>query len=395
MKNIIFLRWIVIAFLAIQCAFGCGNGEPSFQPTDTVADTRLADSDAAYGIDAYVTIDGQAVKMRFGSAPLTQASASGEAQDIKPLDVAWQIVVPGSYQAPLALNELARMAFSDCQVGVALTVAAPGPGQSCLGNQRVLGRPYERATALGAFTTGGVTTNYVFQAPLYNPAGSLDSCSGLATTEPFLYFHHEPKTAQHVLMYQDVLVCAASKLSDLADSDRPQTWANALYGLNATVAPGNTVAVADVPGFPIPKVTVPCGSVGSTQGGSGTCTAFPAVSFSVVKPKDRFLVRDLAMELLSYVPLLDQFPLALGATNERKTASQLFAETGKTTAPTPEHFLAAYNIPVGTTAATAFASVNNFYPPLEPGATTVDWQKTARKHLEMESANLRASSQLL
>jgi hypothetical protein len=392
MKNIAFLRWIAIAFLAIQCALGCGNSESSLQPTETVADTRLADTDAAYGIDAYVTIDGKAVKMRFGSAPVTQASPSAEAQTIKPLDVAWQIVVPGSYQAPLALNELARMALSDCQVGVA-TVNADTLGKSCLANQRVQGRPYDRATALGSVTSAGVTTVYSFQPPVFS--GAMDSCAGLATTDPFLYFYHEPKTAQHVLQYQEILVCAANKLSDLADSDRAQTWTSALYGLSATVAPANTVAVADVPGFPIPKVTVPCGSVGSTLGGTGSCSAFPAVSFTVVKPKDRFLVRDLAMELLSYVPLLDQFPIPIGTTNERKTASQLFGETGKTAAPSADNFLAAYNIPVAATPATVFNSAANYYPPLEPGATAIDWQKTARKHLEMESANLRASSQLM
>ncbi|NOU33436.1 MAG: hypothetical protein HOO96_36535, partial [Polyangiaceae bacterium] len=204
------------------------------------------------------------------------------------------------------------------------------------------------------------------------------SCTGLTSTTPFFLFQYEPKTAAQVLQYEETLICAASKLTELAEAEKPLTWSNGLVGLTATGggATGYPNNAIDLPTSP-PIARGPNGEV-------------PAVTFRVVLPKDKFLLRDLAMELLSYVPLIDQLPLKISSGATWYQPSQLLAAPS----PSSDMVALAYNAPSLTPATT---DAQKYYPPLELNAagSAVDWAETGRRHLEMESANLRAAAQLM
>jgi hypothetical protein len=172
------------------------------------------------------------------------------------------------------------------------------------------------------------------------------------------------------VQYEEALVCAGAKLAELADAEKPTTWEQALVGL---VRPSTTQL--DFAPYPTFSGHLP-----------------PPVTFRVLAAKDKFLVRNLAMELLSYVPLVDQLPLRYGPTssNNFRTAAEAFAAAAVTA--NVADVTVAYN---ATSLTPPAADASKFYPALAVASNAIDWPTTARRHLEMQGAALRAASQLL
>ncbi len=346
---------MAVLVLLISLLGGCSSepGEEA-QPPRT---TEAFDND--YSIVAYVSTPSGDV------STLSFRAAEGPTETIKsPLRIKDVTLEPeGGAAVSSSMKDLARIALSEC--GVRRMAPLSGTittGRTCVASQFASGVVYDRRVVNDNSVP---TTAYTSAEP---------SCNGLdASTNAFLLFSYEPRTAAQVLQYEDSLVCAASKLVELADAEKPLTWTYGLWGLRYTAGS----SVVDLPSAP-----------------SSTAESAPPVTFRVVQPKDKFLVRDLAMELLAYVPLLDQLPIKYPSSAVFKTASQHFVDATGTVPGTPltsEIMTAAYNAPLTPLAADAA----KYYPPLEVTGSSVDLVLTARRHLEMETANLRAAGQLM
>lgn len=343
---------LAILVVAVSILGGC-SGESGDEPK---APSKTDTFDANYSIIAYVSTPSGEV------STLSFRAAEGPTETIKsPLRIKDVTLEPeGGAAVSSSMKDLARIALSECGVRrMAVLSGASITGRTCVASQFASGVVYDRKVA--ADNTPAPTTTYSADEP---------SCNGLNTSSnAFLFFPYEPKTAAQVLQYEDSLVCAASKLVELADAEKPLTWTYGLWGLRYNAG----ATQVDLLGAP-----------------ASTLESAPPVTFRVVQPKDKFLVRDLAMELLSYVPLLDQLPIKYSSTATWKTASQHLADSA-VASPSADIMTAAYN--TGTTPLAADAQ--KFYPPLEVTAGNIDFPLTARRHLELQAANLRAAGQLM
>jgi hypothetical protein len=287
-------RFWVFTGLLLAVAFGsaCSDDAETARPS-APSDPSL---DESYAITAYVA-EGDAVRTLVFKRDMG-AKYDSVSTPLKALDLGFD---PGSDGAApqsvavtstSAMKDLARMALSECGLrgmGTMATSATPSNLQlqttqrtgSCVVRQLATGQAYTRLAA--------TPPNVLPTQPAW-VAAEEPSCLGLdASPQPFLFFSFEPKTAAQVLQYEETLVCAASKLAELAESDKPLRWGYALYGLGSVAVAGPTSSFVDLPGY----------STSPLAGRTGDLVPQP-VTFKVTQPKDRFLVRDLAMELLSY-----------------------------------------------------------------------------------------------
>lgn len=349
---------LALLVLALTCLGGCTeetDGEHKDVPTQAF--------DANYAVTAYVTVDNEARLVSFRPAASETESVSSP---LRIKDISLEQADAGTVTS--SIKDLARVALSECGLrAMGARPAAPtaaDPARSCLAAQFATGRAYERKVATNNGDVAAVT--YTSTEP---------SCA--STANPFLFFVHEPRTAGQVLQQEEALVCAAAKLSELADAEKPLTWPYGLYGLRYGSGPYSI----DLPGS---GLSLPAGAQ----------SVPPPITFRIVQPKDKFLVRDLAMELLAYVPLLDQLPLPVTDAGVTKyyTTAELLSLPKTTSSPTTEYIAAAYNQPL---ASISTANADYFYPPIEVVSNAVSFPRTAQRHLEMEVANLRAAGQLM
>ena len=357
-------RFVLAVLVVLLATLGGCSSEPGEQTKD--APTEALDSN--YAITAYLPVGGDVETVSF-----RQVAASDVASQSAPLTTKGITLDPAETgTVTSSMKDLARVALSECGLRrLSQRPAAPtttDPSRSCVAGQFANGIPYERKRS-----SGTAVPDFTYSDATIEP-----SCTGLAapSAQPFLFFGYEPRTAAQVLQYEETLVCAASKLAELADAEKPLTWTYGLYGLRYSDGTNNVV---DLPGSKVSTVaTVP--------------EVIPPITFRVVQPKDKFLVRDLAMELLSYVPLLDQLPIpvTIAAVTSYYTASGLF--TDLVVDRKTEKVAAAYNQPMASITAT---NASLFYPQIDVAGGAVDWDRTARRHLEMETANLRAAGQLM
>jgi hypothetical protein len=383
-----FIRLLALAAMLSATVFGGACSGDDAPPSASAP--AAATFDGSYGITAYVP-EGESVRTLMFRQDIDVGAETGTSSGpLKTLDIGFDPDSGGALPQTIpttstsAMKDLARMALSECglrgtgTMGTTAFATAQRTG-SCVVKQLSTGQAYNRVAATAPTNVLPTQSAWV--------GTEEPSCLGLDTSsQPFLFFSFEPKTAAQILQYEETLVCAASKLAELAESDKPVRWVYGLYGLGATAVATNTsTSVVDLPGY---------------NGDRSTDIIPQPVTFKVTQPKDRFLVRDLAMELLSYVPLLDQLPLQAGP--QWRSASDIFSKAATSSLSfgsfaTGSDAALAYNITTGTstTAVTSKAAADLYYPPLVWNGTAVDWPKTARQHLEMETANLRAAEQLL
>jgi hypothetical protein len=403
---------VLLAYLVLGPAVPGCSSDPEIRPPVAIEEAKANAFDGTYSIRAYVMNEGKVQDLAFVAAapssdqPLSTVGASS----LKVLDTPYQSPIPPSATGSVAngnapVGDLARMAIADCGSHAGSFVAASTTGTSCQHLQFVNGRPYEQVSTLNSFTT---PANSLIPQNLA-PTATSPSCPVQASPRAFIYFWDEPRTAQQVLQFQETLVCAASRLAQLADSEKPVTWQYALNGLHVrtpvtSVSIGGRLqnpetSIVDLPTYPLIKPEV-LNDANPLYAFFGAQPYFPPVTFRVVQPNDRFLVRDMAIELLSYVPLLDQFPIVVptpGVGNPvARSAADLFVQSAAGT-PGPGVLAATYNVTATNTVTPSNAGL--FYPPISGTVAgsvfTPDYPKTARKHLEMESANLRAASTLM
>jgi hypothetical protein len=376
-------QFIALLTLVFSVIFGNGCSSDDEPKPNIPNDTIFANND--YGIQAYVAKGDKVEALIFKAEAHASSDVDVVRAPLSPKDVTFGTdagaTISIGTSSTSTMSDLARMALSECGLRGGHGLNNNPASGSCVYKQPASAKPYVRGSAYIG-TASGSPVQSVQAGPAYL-AGIDVSCPTAATLQPFLFFYNEPTTAAHVLQYEETLVCAASKLAELAENDKPTVWPFALDGLRTTF--GSTTVV-DLPDAPFDDVL--------SKG------VFPPVTFRVVQPKDRFLVRDLAIELLSYVPLVDQFPLQVGAAaTARQTASQIFSSVA-VAVPPGDLAMAAYNAGAAgsTPAATTVAAVGSaglYYPPISLTAGAFDWPLTARKHLEMETANLRVAGQLM
>ncbi len=353
MKTFSLSRLLLAVLVVLVSVLGGCSSEPGEEPK---VPSTTETFDANYSIIAYVSAPSGEV------STLSFRPAEGPTETIKsPLRIKDVTLEPeGGAAVSSSMKDLARIALSECGVRRMAVLSGPSiTGRTCVASQFASGVVYDRKVAAD---NSVAATAYTSAEP---------SCNGLDGTNypAFLLFAYEPRTAAQVLQYEDTLVCAASKLVELADAEKPLTWTYGLWGLRYNAGSSQV----DLPGAP-----------------PSTPESAAPVTFRVVQPKDKFLVRDLAMELLSYVPLLDQLPIKYASTATWKTASQHLADSA-VASPSADIMTAAYN----TSTTPLAADAQKFYPPLEVTAGNIDFPLTARRHLELESANLRATGQLM
>lgn len=178
------------------------------------------------------------------------------------------------------------------------------------------------------------------------PAGSSPITSQLAAVPPWLnrsfyIFENEPNNCEEVLAYEETLLCVADKLSEVSEALAPIRW--------------NQVAAAPaLPGMPKGPWTIP-----------------PQAA------KDRFIARDLAINVLTHVSRVDS--LILSPNVMFGACSRLFAR-------------AASDAAFASTNSTLIFGTRNYPPP------TIDPTKNrerAEARLSFEAQILRGSARLL
>jgi hypothetical protein len=375
------LRSLVIAglFAALAVVLPSCSGDSA--PEE--AKPREAAVEAASGshaIKALIEVGGKVQELTF-----TQGGGEAATESVKGLsanpslglnDVS--ITVPqGTVAAATgasAVSNVLRMAFSECQSQQL---------KACVSDS-ISATPFARTTAVPNLAL--LTNNTAFSG-----APSCKADQPTADRIPWFYFSDEPRSAAQVVQFEETLVCVGSKLAELAESEKPITWANGLTKLKAEVtAPFTSGGVSYATGNPV--IDLPLVPVLKTPAGG---TELRSITFQVVQGRDRFLLRDMAMEVLAMVPLVDQFPLRVATTptSSYMTAGELFrAISSSTNAGTAEQRTAAYN-PAGTVINAANAL--DYYPPLTWVGSSVDTHATARTHFEMESTTLRLAAQLM
>jgi hypothetical protein len=414
-KNL--LIWALASLVAVLCS--CSADSEGTGASEVPASTPNVVRNPGYRITGFVMNGENVQSLEFGE--VTQGESESaikiarqngllELQDVtfSSPNVPNPRIGP-SVTATAPMNDLARMALSECGQRAGSILASARNGTSCQYLQFVSGRPYESSAMALSSAMSPAASFTPLNVP---PSTSTPSCSP-NSSPAFLFFKSEPATAQQVLQFSETLVCAAGKLAELAESDKPTVWEFGLYGLGMKANVASTLwgafsfnvddHVVDLPTYP--PIMVPLTSPDALLPSQ---PKFPPVTFNVVQLRDRFLVRNLAMELLSYVPLVDQFPIriptatgASASTPLTRSSSELFAQTAAIGSATPNAaqallLQAAYNVsatnPVTTT------NAGWFYPPISMTNTATpvpDYTRTARQHLEMQTANLRAASQLL
>jgi hypothetical protein len=191
------------------------------------------------------------------------------------------------------------------------------------------------------------------------PSTDFPSAATMGTVS-FGIFSGEAKTCDQQIDQEEILLCAAERLASLADSEVPVTWVGALRGITGM---RDDVTTADIPGIFIDE-------------------EYPPIVFPVLDPKTKFIVRDLALQALSYIPLLDSRPHDINGTNY--SCSELYAAAPGLAAGTPRD--SAYD-KLYNTHANPGAAGTAFYPPIET------WPPTA-KRLDHVTQVLRAAGQL-
>jgi|GEM_PF-6296145 len=344
MTKVRFHRAVVSLFLgaaSVSAGAACSGGHE-----DVVLPPPPQEVDATYGIRAYGTFGGETKVLTFGGPTNTRGALGTLAEPRSSASL-----------AGLRSYDLLRMAASECGLG-----ARGGTRPSA----------YNKAShrAYGASVESGVDL-----AAVSDPTSpSSVTVGGVG----FSIFSAEATTCDQQIDQEEILLCAAERLASLADSEVPVTWAKALPGITGD---RDDVPTADIgPGI---GVDLHAGDV--------------PIVFPVLDPKTKFLARDLALQALAYIPLLDARSHTIG--NSLYTCSELYA-----TAPTIADlatknaaFNKLYNYPAipdpaGTPApapvvAPAPTNGADFYPPIET------WPPT-NKRLDHLTQILRGAGQL-
>jgi hypothetical protein len=181
---------------------------------------------------------------------------------------------------------------------------------------------------------------------------------------PFAIFGDEASTCDQQIDQEEVLLCAASKLADLSEADVPTSWIHAFNGLRYG---DNMLALNG-------------GIYAPTIGGSQK--ELPPLVFPVLDPKTKFIVRDLALQALSYIPLLDSRPHTINGANY--SCSELYASAPGLAAGIPRDsaYDKLYNIHTNPGAAGSA-----YYPPI------ATWPPTG-KRLDQLTQILRATGEM-
>ncbi len=339
MTRVRFHRAVVSLFLgaaSVSAGAACSGGHE-----DVVLPQAPTEVDAAYGIRAYGTFGGETKVLTFGGPTKTTGTLGtlAEPRSSATLD-------------GLRSYDLLRMAASECGLG-------GRTGKRPTAYRRASHRAYGPATE-GDIDLSGTAPPGV---PSLTPVVVQTEATPVPTPG-FSIFAAEAATCDQQIDQEEVLLCAAERLASLADSEVPVTWANALPGVTGK---RGFATIADIgPGIDL-----------SVQEGD-----LPII-FPVLDPKTKFLARDLALQALSSIPLLDARTRLISG--QTYTCSALYAAAPALPAGTPRN--AGYTTLYNTSTAPASADFAKYYPPIDV------WPPT-NKRLDQLTQVLRASAQL-
>jgi hypothetical protein len=282
---------LLAAFLTVLPA--CSSDPLAASPPTAITTTAEA-TQGDYSIKAYISVGGKAQPLVFRpTAAVGTVGADPGAGGLRPQDVPFAVTNEGSAFGGAARTvDIARMAISSCG---AWTQQASR--HVCPLATFVSGRPYEYVSGLHPTF---VPTSYQLSAP--PPGASCPTDVTAPEIRQYGFFLDEPRTAQAVLQYSESLLCAANRLADLANSEKPTTWDDALKGLIVTVPtlPATPTRIAGIdydPGSRYADIFSPsvfgCATEGSLppaghgDGTSVVCRAYGPVSHPNQEPSSR------------------------------------------------------------------------------------------------------------
>jgi|GEM_PF-4022942 len=322
--------WSAIGLLA-----AC-SGAPAAQQADTPPAFEGLGSDGAGRIRAHVLLDGSDRVFEIGIA--SPALATEDALGTKNV-----LPTPASpVPATLMPSNLVRWAVSECGAGkyfAEFPDVVDTNGAVVAVNAIPTAPRYGRSSEWNypnAFAYLGYGTDFLTYAEAEGGLrdglkliGLQPGSSSPATGPvPFSVFSMEATTCDAQLDQEEVLTCAADKLLSFSESGTPVVWNDAWRGIRR-YRTKNSVRTLSV-------------DVVSTEASSffldlAPGQAAPAVQFEAPNAQMSFLLRDLAAQVLSYIPVLESRPLlGNGTTCAQGYASVLSSAVLPTNLFTPQ-----------------------------------------------------------